>query len=570
LALSVLAVVEAPPPSEEISGDPIAALYADNCAGCHGPTINVPRGTNLHDIIAQGSHEGMPSWGADLTNDQIDALVGFILSPAGSDLFVDNCAACHDAADLVSDDPLELKQALTDGVNYPPHEGVEIPHWEDVLNPQEITALLNFLTAPDGQRLFVTNCSSCHGRSVPFAGTEDELYQVISEGGLHLEMPAWQGKLEQSQIETLANYVVDPAQTPDGEALYEQYCTQCHFDRVPQADNVDDAVNIISTGGSHETMPVWGNILTDEQLDALATYTYQSSQGTSVGLGQELFDNNCVQCHGDFGEGGPNPARSGDIIAPISTSEYLKTRDDITLKSIISQGQPNFGMSPFGLEFGGPLDVNDIDALVSYIRSWENNPPVDLPPEVEFTTVALSGSEIYQDICAQCHGLDATGDVGPSLRDPNFRQNNSADDIFTSVSEGHPATAMIAWGDILSSEQIQDLVNFILELPESESGADSGGISFSVTILPILDSNCKLCHDPMFADGGWISTTWEDVINSGDNGPVIIPGDIESSLLAHKILGTQEEGDKMPPKRDLSEDEIQLILDWIAAGAPNN
>ena len=202
------------------------------------------------------------------------------------------------------------------------------------------------------------------------------------------------------------------------------------------------------------------------------TYTYQSSQGTSVALGQQLFDNNCVQCHGDFGEGGPNPTRAGDIIAPISTSEYLKTRDDITLKSIISQGQPNFGMSPFGLQNGGPLDVNDIDALVSYIRSWENNPPVDLPPEVEFTTVALSGSEIYQDICAQCHGLDANGDVGPSLRDPNFRQKNSPDDIFNSISEGHPATAMIAWGDILSSEQIQDLVNFILELPESKADTD--------------------------------------------------------------------------------------------------
>jgi hypothetical protein len=40
--------------------------------------------------------------------------------------------------------------------------------------------------------------------------------------------------------------------------------------------------------------------------------------------------------------------------------------------------------------------------------------------------------------------------------------------------------------------------------------------------------------------------------------------------LALKLLNLQTEGDKMPPKRDLTEDEIQLVLDWIAAGAPDN
>jgi hypothetical protein len=59
-------------------------------------------------------------------------------------------------------------------------------------------------------------------------------------------------------------------------------------------------------------------------------------------------------------------------------------------------------------------------------------------------------------------------------------------------------------------------------------------------------------------------------MNTGDNGPVVIPGDIDNSLLAQKLLGTQEEGDIMPPLVTLSQRRIQIILDWIAAGAQNN
>ena len=286
-------------------------------------------------------------------------------------------------------------------------------------------------------------------------------------------------------------------------------------------------------------------------------------------MGQGIYSEQCASCHGDFGEGGVNPARPGDIIAPISTAEYLKTRDDVTLRAVIIQGQPNFGMSPFGIENGGPLDARDVDVLVEYIRSWESNPPVDLPPEVEYSAVALSGSEIYQGICAQCHGLDANGGVGISLRTPDFRSTSTSEDLYQSISLGHKATSMIAWGELLSSTQIVDLVEFILSLPESDEDA-SGAVSFAVMVMPIFESRCQICHEGDKADGAWSASNYEDVINTGDNSPVIIPGDVENSLLAQKLLGTHEEGDIMPPKRVLTADTIQLILDWIAAGAPDN
>jgi cytochrome c5 len=49
---------------------------------------------------------------------------------------------------------------------------------------------------------------------------------------------------------------------------------------------------------------------------------------------------------------------------------------------------------------------------------------------------------------------------------------------------------------------------------------------------------------------------------------VIIPGDPEKSLLAQMIQGKGSQ--MMPPQGGMSSDEIQAILDWIAAGAKNN
>jgi hypothetical protein len=51
---------------------------------------------------------------------------------------------------------------------------------------------------------------------------------------------------------------------------------------------------------------------------------------------------------------------------------------------------------------------------------------------------------------------------------------------------------------------------------------------------------------------------------------VIVPGDSRNSLFAQKIMGIQAEGDEMPPQGLMDEARIQLLIDWINAGAPDN
>lgn len=560
--LSIQAVRETPPPAEASTGDQIAALYAENCAGCHGQKITVPQGTNLHEIIAQGKHQGMPAWSADLTSDQIDALAGFILSPGGSKLFTENCGQCHTLSDLVSGNPVELKNAVQQGIQFPAHTATDSSKWSSPLSQENQITLLNFLLAPDGQRLFSINCSSCHGRSISFTGDEKTLRTLIAQGGMHLEMPPWKEKLSSSQIDTLANYVTNPSSVPDGAKMFQQYCSRCHADRVPKAVDVEQARQNIATGGAHQTMPVWGNLLTAEQLDALVQYTMNTARGTPLELGQQLFASNCSPCHGLLGEGGPNPSHPASIIIPISSAEYLKTRDDFSLRSIISQGQPSFGMSPFGSSNGGPLEDDQIDAIVAYMRSWEAKPPVDQPLEAKAEVVSLDAAQIFQAVCAQCHGLNGEGTNGPSLQDPQFQDQNTDQQIFDSINLGHPSSTMISWGKVLSAEQINQLTQFIRGLRKEASGPKT--IGFASDVMPILESKCAGCHGTL---GNWNTGSYENVMKTGDHAPVIIPGDPDNSLLGQKIQGTQKEGMQMPPSGKLSPDQVQVILDWILAGA---
>lgn len=230
-------------------------------------------------------------------------------------------------------------------------------------------------------------------------------------------------------------------------------------------------------------------------------------------------------------------------------------------------------MSPFGSAFGGPLDDEDIDALVAYIRSWESNPPVELPPEIiveiDTDTVALDTEQIYDQLCAQCHGLDGAGGVGPSFVDPQFQDTMTDTQLFDAINVGHEATSMIGWGDVLSVEQIQQLVQLIRRFRTSPVAGEptAEGVSFASDVMPIFESKCVACHGNF---GGWDASTYTSVLGTGNNAPVIIPGDPENSLLAQKMVGTQSIGNIMPPAGLLPEDEVQVVLDWIAEGALDN
>ncbi|MBI5351535.1 MAG: c-type cytochrome [Chloroflexi bacterium] len=578
--LTWLAVNEAPPPIQAAVVDKAAALYATDCANCHGQGIVIPEGTDLHKLIAAGNHQGMPAWGGDLSADEIDMLAGFILSPNGSALFTQECASCHKSPVLASGNPVQLQKVFDEGKDFPAHKDLNTPDWKSTLTPDQENALLNFLAAPDGQRLFAINCQGCHGEGVGFSGTKEELRAMIEKGGHEIKMPGWKDTLSADDLNTLAQYVVDPEANSAGSTMFGKYCAACHGDKIPAAPDEASALSIIALGGSHITMPVWGEILTAEQLDALTSYTWDTSQGVGVASGEKLFASNCRGCHGKFGEGGPNPTFPGDMIFPISSSEYLKTRDDATIRNIISQGQPDYGMTPFGSAYGGSLSDEQIDAILGFIRSWEANPPSVSPPKappVVTQPQELSASQIYGSLCAQCHGVNREGTAsGPALDPAQLRAEFDDQALHDMINNGVLKVAMPGLGNMFTDDQVKKLVILVAG---TETGTSTGSgtvpkpptnstVSFNDQVLPIFQAKCSMCHSSATTFGGWDSTSYQAVMTSGDNAPEVIAGDPDNSYLMQLLQATN--GAFMPPTGKLSDEEIQIIMDWILAGALDN
>ncbi|MGB7875431.1 MAG: c-type cytochrome, partial [Anaerolineales bacterium] len=177
--------------------------------------------------------------------------------------------------------------------------------------------------------------------------------------------------------------------------------------------------------------------------------------------------------------------------------------------------------------------------------------------------------QLYAIACASCHGAQGEGDVGPALNTQEFQDAYDDQALFDTISEGHSATPMVAWGENLSDEQIQLLVDYVRVLGgATPAEPEAPSVSFSGDVAPLFQAKCQACHNQNTALGGWDSTSYQAVMNTGNNSPVVVAGDVANSILAQRVTGTK--GAVMPPSGKLPDAEIQVILDWIAAGALEN
>ena len=101
---------------------------------------------------------------------------------------------------------------------------------------------------------------------------------------------------------------------------------------------------------------------------------------------------------------------------------------------------------------------------------------------------------------------------------------------------------------------------------EAPVEAPAGEVSFANDVMPIVQSRCINCNGGDRIEEGLVFFTYEDVMAGSDNGPVVIPGDVENSLLVELVAS--KEMPKRGPK--LTPPQVQLITDWVAAGAQNN
>ena len=93
----------------------------------------------------------------------------------------------------------------------------------------------------------------------------------------------------------------------------------------------------------------------------------------------------------------------------------------------------------------------------------------------------LSGRVIYSTICIRCHGVEGKGDGQMKFTPPVADLTSLAIQgkldarLFKSVHDGKPNTAMGAWRESLTDDEIWDALAYVRTLaPQQNDGMGSG------------------------------------------------------------------------------------------------
>lgn len=73
-----------------------------------------------------------------------------------------------------------------------------------------------------------------------------------------------------------------------------------------------------------------------------------------------------------------------------------------------------------------------------------------------------AGRETYKSTCASCHGESLGGGIGPSLVDDVWVHGGTPVAVYASVSEGVLVKGMPAWGPVLGSRKVSEVVAFVM------------------------------------------------------------------------------------------------------------
>jgi hypothetical protein len=108
---------------------------------------------------------------------------------------------------------------------------------------------------------------------------------------------------------------------------------------------------------------------------------------------------------------------------------------------------------------------------------------------------------------------------------------------------------------------------FLLVLPTHAAQPDPAAFT---RIEPLLRENCFKCHSHS-ADkikAGLVVDSLAGLLQGGDRGPAVIPGDVEGSLLIKAVRYTDPDLQMPPRGKQLSMAQIKDLEEWVKLGAP--
>lgn len=227
---------------------------------------------------------------------------------------------------------------------------------------------------------------------------------------------------------------------------------------------------------------------------------YQTSSGLAraepdLKLGERVYRESCVACHGERGDGkGPEANRlktkprdfTRGLYKFRSTPSGLLPLDEDLLRTVTKGVRGTSMLAQVHLSREEAAAV--VEHLKTFSRRFKEEKPrqaVATPPKPSVTHRVISlGKSMYEEAgCAKCHGSDARGD-GPSatgLKDDwgepilptdltlkPFKSGSTPEDLLRTILTGLNGTPMPAYGDALTPTEQWGLVFYILSIASQE------------------------------------------------------------------------------------------------------
>lgn len=111
---------------------------------------------------------------------------------------------------------------------------------------------------------------------------------------------------------------------------------------------------------------------------------------------------------------------------------------------------------------------------------------------------------------------------------------------------------------------------FVSAARADEGATKEGSAYFEQHIRPLLAEHCYACHSSREKKqkGGLLLDSRAGWGEGGDQGPAVIPGDLDASLLIRAVRYTDLDL-RMPPDRPLSKEAVTRLERWVKMGAPD-
>lgn len=177
-----------------------------------------------------------------------------------------------------------------------------------------------------------------------------------------------------------------------------------------------------------------------------------------------LYAENCAGCHGQNGAGGAAVA--------LANPRYLAIANDDNIRAATANGVPGTLMPAFAQSAGGMLTDEQVNALVSGMRTHWAKPNLPSRPNSpsyrpERAGDPQHGLNVYATYCSSCHGTDGRG--GPhasSIVDVSYLSVVSDQGLRTAVIVGSPDGSSPDWsnyvpGQPMTPQDVTDVVSWL-------------------------------------------------------------------------------------------------------------